>query len=295
MVKRTYGGKTPSAAVEKSFRDVVEKTRTARTRVRQLVAEKRWYKAETDPERLKRYLTRKAAIRSRGAEAIHDEIIDVQTAWFLQDGAQARRAVAFVEVMTPTESTVGSGFLISPRLFMTNQHVVVDMVAARAAQITFDRELGEDGRNGPTTTFQLDPDRFALFSPEGELDYALIAVGERNSGNAALTDFGFCILSDRPDKHAIGMNVNIVQHPSGYPKMIALRNNILQYRTDRTLLYETDTEHGSSGAPVFNDNWDLVALHHYGEPFLEPKDEQGKLIPANVNEGVRISAIYRDL
>jgi len=76
------------------------------------------------------------------------------------------------------------------------------------------------------------------------------------------------------NKHVIGMNVNIVQHPNALPKMVALRNNILQYRTDRTLLYETDTDHGSSGAAVFNDSWELVALHHFGEPSLERKERQ---------------------
>ncbi|MGY3404144.1 hypothetical protein ACVWZV_000257 [Bradyrhizobium sp. GM5.1] len=91
------------------------------------------------------------------------------------------------------------------------------------------------------------------------------------------------------------MNVNIIQHPNGLPKMIAVRDNVLQYRTDRTLLYETDTDHGSSGSPVFNDSWELVALHHFGEPFLEREDEQKRPIPTNVNEGVRISAIYKDL
>ena len=63
------------------------------------------------------------------------------------------------------------------------------------------------------------------------------------------------MLSNRPDKHVLGMNVNIIQHPQGLPKMIAIRNNLLDYRTPRTLLYETDTDHGSSGAPVLSDSW----------------------------------------
>jgi endonuclease G len=91
------------------------------------------------------------------------------------------------------------------------------------------------------------------------------------------------------------MNVNIIQHPLGLPKMIAIRNNYLTARTDRTLLYETDTQEGSSGSPVFNDTWDIVALHHWGEPFLEKTDDRGDPIPVTVNEGVRISAIYNNL
>ena len=91
------------------------------------------------------------------------------------------------------------------------------------------------------------------------------------------------------------MNLNIIQHPLGWPKTIAIRNNLLTFRTERTLLYETDTEVGSSGSPVFNDDWQLVALHHWGHPFLERKDDLGQTLPDNVNEGVRISAITRYL
>ena len=54
----------------------------------------------------------------------------------------------------------------------------------------------------------------------------LIAVGSVSSGSAKLAELGFIVLSDRPDKHAIGMNVNIIQHPRGWPKMISVRNNI---------------------------------------------------------------------
>ena len=66
---------------------------------------------------------------------------------------------------------------------------------------------------------------------------------------------------------------------------------------------EADTEKGSSGAPVFNDFWEVVALHHSGVPRT---DEQGRLVDANgkvlgagdaeqyewvANEGVRVSRI----
>lgn len=278
------------------FRKLVEETRAFRNEIRAKVDHKQWQYAEPNRDRFKAYVARRAdRAMLRSAEALQGDTIDFQPAWFLPDGAQARRAVAYVEVTVGGRSSRGSGFLISPSLFITNQHVIADENAARGAQIVFDRENGEGGRPQPTTSFLLDPDRFALFSKEEELDYAIVAVGERISGTGNLADFSFCFLSDRPDKHVLGMAVNIIQHPQGLPKMVAVRNNILQARTDRTLLYETDTDHGSSGAPVFNDDWEVVALHHYGEPFLERVDENGNTIPANVNEGVRISAIYQDI
>jgi endonuclease G, mitochondrial len=288
------------AAEEKSrLQTLVDETREERSRVKRLVASGNWQAAERDTERSKAYATqlqlKRAVAPSSRAEAIVGDTVDYQPVSFLVEGARTRRAVGFVEVNTPTTSELGSGFLVSPRLFITNQHVIRDVMAAHSAAVTFDREMDENGRPRATTAFQLDPETCAVFSAENELDYALIAVGARISGDATLADLGYCMLSDTPDRHVIGMNVNIVQHPNGWPKTVALRNNTLTFRTERTLLYETDTQPGSSGSPVFNDGWDLVALHHYGAPFLERTDAAGNPLPQSVNEGVRISAIVRDL
>ncbi len=271
-------------------------TSDERRRVRALVAQRRWKMAEPDAARSKAYATRssKRGVAASGAEAIQGDTIDYLPTSFLAEGAALRRAVAFIEVNTPREASLGTGFLVSSQLLLTNQHVVNDIAAARAATVTFDRELDEFGRPREMSVFMLDPDRCAVFSPEAELDYALIAVGPRVSGADTLANFGFCPMSDTPDRHVIGMNVNIVQHPRGMRKIVALRNNLLTARRDTKLLYETDTETGSSGAPVFSDTWDVVALHHYGEP-MDELDENGKPIPQTVNEGIRISAIVRDL
>jgi endonuclease G, mitochondrial len=289
-----------NADEEKSrLQTLVDETREQRARVKRLVASGQWQKAETDTTRSKAYAAqiqqKRAVMPSSSAEAIVGNTTDYQAVSFLVEGARTRRAVGFVEVNTPTTSELGSGFLVSPRLFMTNQHVVRDAIAAQSASVTFDREMDENGRPRATTVFQFASEVCAIFSPENELDYALIALGSRISGEATLADLGYCTLSDTPDRHVIGMNVNIVQHPNGWPKTVALRNNMLTFRTERTLLYETDTQTGSSGSPVFNDGWDLVALHHYGAPFLERVDEDGNPLPQSVNEGVRISAIVRDL
>lgn len=275
---------------------LVQATAEQRDRVRRLVAKGEWKRAEPDTERFRRYAAKRIQIRTRnGAESIQGDSLDFQPASFLPEGATVRRAVAYVEASFGTVSTTGSGFMISPRLFITNQHVIPDANAALGATITFDRELDETGRPRPITSFTLDPDTFALFSDEAELDYAVIAVGNRLSGQGSLEEFGYCPLSNAPDKHVVGMSANIVQHPLGQRKLISIRNNLLVFRTETTLLYETDTQVGSSGSPVFNDDWEVVALHHYGEPFLRKVDDDGKPVPAAVNEGIRISALVDDL
>jgi endonuclease G, mitochondrial len=285
-----------TAFTNTAFSDTVRATQHERSRVRQLVDAGRWREAEPDPARAIAFGQRRAAAAVvPGAESIQGSSNDLQQTRFLTLGGRVLRAVAFVEVSTPSDSCVGTGFMVSSRLLLTNAHVIPNDEAALGAMVTFDREGDERGRPRPTTAFQLDPAAFALYSPEDQLDYALVAVGSTISGAGRLEDYGCCRLSEKPDKHVLGMAVNIVQHPGGLPKMVALRNNLLTHRTDRTLLYETDTQGGSSGAPVFNDEWELIALHHWGQPFLERVDADGNALPVQVNEGVRISAIYRDL
>ena len=55
--------------------------------------------------------------------------------------------------------------------------------------------------------------------------------------------------------------VNVVQHPRGEHKQIALRNNLVSGADATTVRYLADTDYGSSGSPVCDDKWRVVALH----------------------------------
>ncbi len=276
------------------FRACVADTASERQRVRSLVACGQWRQAEPDSERARAYALRQRNLgHPGGPESIIGDSEDFLRASFLAQGAAVARAVAYVEVNGDQTSELATGFLISPRLFLTNQHVIADADAARGTRITFLRELDARGVPRATTSYLLAPQRLALFSPADQLDYAVIALGERQSGTATPEELGFCPLSDQPDKHVIGMAANIIQHPSGWMKMVSIRNNTVTARTEHTLLYETDTQQGSSGSPVFNDDWQLVALHHWGEPYRDAG--AGEQALHKVNEGIRISALYRDL
>lgn len=259
-----------------------------------LVQAGQWQEAERrrEPERLASFLARRRRGRvPSGAEAVQGPTNDIQRSAFLVEGAEVRRAVALVEVNDARASALGSGFLISPSLFITNNHVIRDADAARVATLRFDFELDKNGRPVPGTTYVLAPNRFFFTSPEEDLDFTIVALGELVTGDAGVQSLGFLPLSDASDKHALGIPLNIIQHPQGFTKMVTVRNNLLAERTDNTLLYETDTEVGSSGSPVFNDDWDVVALHHYGEPFRAKVDGGGQR--PELNEGIRISSIVR--
>lgn len=278
------------AAIQQRIANIAEE----RVKTQRKVASGAWRDAEPDATRSMAYsvrLDRKAG----HAEAVRGTN-DFQPAAFLSDGAKARRAVARTVLDTREESRTATGFLISPRLFMTNQHVVRSVAEAALTQIIFDDELDERGDLRPVTTFQLDPKVLFISSDEAEFDYSVIAVGRRVSGSAAIEDFGYCPISQSPDRHQLGINANIVQHPEGRKKVVVLRNNLIVARDDPNgrLFYDTDTLTGSSGSPVFNDLWDVVALHHYGEANQDLTIE-GRGNTRAVNEGIRISSIYDQL
>ncbi len=288
----------PSSALINTFNS----TYARRSLIRNRLARGKWWECEPDTQRLAAFQSRRKSLQVNGDEVLQGETSDYQGSAFLAIGAQTRRAIAYVEINLPNTFLQATGFLIGGGLFITNNHVIRHAEDALNASVFFDRELDRNRQPLETTAFRLDPTRFFVSSPPDKLDYTLVALGERITGNATLSELGSCPLSPMPDKHILGMNINIVQHPKGQYKQVAIRNNLLTYRTQNTLLYETDTEVGSSGSPVFNDMWELVALHHSGEPYLANTDipdpinqDDSESFSIYANEGIRASVIHESL
>ncbi|MFD4501620.1 trypsin-like peptidase domain-containing protein [Streptomyces sp. NPDC058457] len=232
---------------------------------------------------------------------------DLQAWSFLPRGARAARTVARISVReNGRELPLGTGFLVSPSLLMTNHHVLTDPEAARQCFLEFDAQVTVDNTAQPPTRLELDPDGF--FVTDERLDFALVLVAPGPDPRPAGDTFGWNRLSAQPGKLVIGEPVNVVGHPMGRLKEIAVRDNMLQVRLDDFLHYKTDTEPGNSGSPVFNDQWEVVALHHSGVPRT---DEQGRTLRRDgqvwqpgdgddaidwvSNEGVRVSSILKHL
>ena len=221
--------------------------------------------------------------------------IDYLSVAFLDRARAATRSV--VRIVDTNRSPIGTGVMVSPRLLLTNQHVTQTAAEAIGQIAQFGYQLGVDGVPAPFTEFHLDPEAFYVSSPESERDFALIALGRKISGPGRLAEFGYAALSSADDKHAIGDFVTIIEHPEGGYMQIALRENHVIGRGMKkiTLHYGADTLPGASGSPVFNDDLELIALHHAGGPMNDHQLEDGSEVPPDSNEGIRISAIAASL
>jgi len=226
-----------------------------------------------------------------GAEAVWGQTIDFTGVSFFQRGRTAANAVA--RVAWNTNRPRDSGFMVSDRLFITNNHVIPNPDVARQLHVEFDYELDIHEVPVNMTSFAFAPDVFFVTDGVEGLDFTLIAIGDRLQGARELASYGNCALSDASDKHAIGEVVNVVQHPNGRYKEVVLRENRLVARAPQALHYVAATLPGSSGSPVFNNQWQVVALHHWGGPFRDLIDDAGQRVPREVNEGIRISSIVQ--
>jgi endonuclease G len=236
-------------------------------------------------------LARAARPSAAGAEQVWGTTLDFVNVGFLAQGAKTARSVG--RVAFRSGQPLGSGFLIGAGLFITNHHVISRSEMAEQLAIEFDYELDLVGRPRAVTRFMIDSSVFVT-DPVTGLDYTVLAIGQRLDGELPLETFGFSPISDASDKHMLGEFANIVQHPQGRFKEVVLRENRLVSRSDVALHYLADTERGSSGSPVYNSEWRVIALHHWGGPWIQETDEQGRPL-VDVNEGVRISSIVKNL
>ncbi|MBK8904547.1 MAG: trypsin-like peptidase domain-containing protein [Anaerolineaceae bacterium] len=201
---------------------------------------------------------------------------------FLARGLEVSRAVVYIEVTTGEKSWSGTGFLIAPDILMTNHHVLPDASLLQSVTFRFNYQHTFQGQEELTEDYSVSdqPDYIA----NSELDYAVVRLAS-NPGNK----WGYLPLSTQvPPK---GSRVNIVQHPNGLPKQISIQNNFVKFANTTKLQYVTSTMPGSSGSPVFNNKWEVVALHRAGG--LLSEEENGPLYYRN--EGATIQAIIQTL
>lgn len=242
------------------------------------------------------------------ATLAHERILgsnDMRDINYLELAIAVARAICRIRI----GSAAGTGVLVGPKLLMTNNHVLRSVEDALAAEAQFDYQENASGDLLPVHAYRLDPNGF--FYTSKDLDFTIVGVTETSAKGQSISRYPWMKMIATLGKAEKDDPINIIQHPRGGLKQIALRNNIVINIPDGKpdfLYYTTDTEPGSSGSPCFNDQWELIALHHSGvprtagdailkkdgTPWNEDKDDPA-LIEWIANEGARVSAILAAL
>jgi endonuclease G, mitochondrial len=245
-------------------------------------------------------------------EQIASEISYLMPVGFLDNGQRAARGVARICVPQVFDGkprmngakpslALGTGWLIAPGLLVTNHHVIAARFAGDAPVTASDLVMQVAGTDAwfdyvdiskPHHSYRIT----TLEASDEGLDYAVLRVGDAAAADARpLSEWGYLRVAPETDELRRGRPLNIIQHPSGDVKQIAIRrNDCVGIKDGDEFLYLTDTLPGSSGSPVFNDDWLVVGLHRAAQTLPEKVYMKGETIKYN-NVGVRIHAILRHL
>jgi hypothetical protein len=187
---------------------------------------------------------------------------------FLERGLRAAGAVGRVE---HRGTKIGTAFLIAPDLVLTNDHVVREIPALAQGGVRFNVGLQDEDQ------WRYFAELVAHSATEA-LDFALVRL-TAPAGGAPVTLSAEAAYPAQP--------ANILQFPglTGGLMQVALRYNAIVHVDDTRLYYVTDTEAGSSGSPVFDDRWRVIALHRAGIV------DDARRPVKNANQGVPLAAI----
>jgi hypothetical protein len=228
--------------------------------------------------------------------------------------------VCRLEIRTGSRLVYSTGFLVGPRVVMTNHHVIADLIPPTTAGGTgnppsvnalarFDYKRMYDAFGNAVGTHEgrtckFEDDWLIDYSPStptssqteaDALDYALIRLAEpvgddRLDGGAKQETpvrRGFVDMPRAAHDFLPESSLFILQHPRGSPLQLALETKSVLgvFENGARVRYTTNTEPGSSGSPCFTAKWELAALHSSGDPDFDPGHKP------TYNEGIPISAI----
>lgn len=189
----------------------------------------------------------------------------------------------------------GTSFLVGKNLLLTNHHVLNSVDVARSAVAEFDYEVSSsDLLAGTSSTlskkqFHLNPERlFVTSKTDGGLDFTFVWIDD-----AAERDYGAIPMERASFTVDRGEQACVIHHPRGEPKEVSLDDTDVLNIETTVIHYSSDTDYGSSGAPVLDRSGRLIALHHAREPRRTELPDGGTVDA--VNEGIKIGAIAVDL
>ncbi len=210
-------------------------------------------------------------------------------------------------------NAAGTGFLVGADAMLTNYHVLESVLKeptlAKKVTCRFDYKVLADKSRVEgvviglhSTDWNLDFSKYSAAEQtrnpdnppptQDELDYALVRLtrrlGEETAaprGGAAGPRRGWLTIPVNAPVFIPKMPLMIAQHPDGKPLKLAVdTESVIGVNAGGTRVrYATNTEAGSSGSPVFDLDWNLIALHHLGDPAYDH--------PPAYNQGVPIDKI----
>ena len=190
--------------------------------------------------------------------------------------ARRELAVCRIEVpdSDPARQGIGTGFLITDDLVLTNHHVAFESAASRGYGpekliCRFDFKIASDGRqiNSGVSYGLSKTAGVAAASAVNELDFAVLRLDTKagqepvggNSDRAPSRGF----VPPTTHQPKVGEPISIIQHPSASPLKFAF-GTVTSLRSPQLVDYNASTEPGSSGSPCFSLTWELLALHRSG-------------------------------
>ncbi|QDH80272.1 S8 family serine peptidase [Echinicola soli] len=268
---------------------------------------------EDDLERVKLRMAREEGEMPIIMERINGGV-DFQDSYILEMLSALSKAVCRI---TQHGRPLGTGFLISDNVIITNNHVIDSSESAHGMLAEFNYELDRDKNIKKSFSFQLDAERFFLTSsyvaapeiPYSGLDFTMIAVAEKSQEDISLSTIKPIYLDGIRGKIIKGESCVIIQHPKGMPKKIVLKNTAFFSETRTRIVYESDTLPGSSGSMVVAlGTGEIIALHHAGLPRTDSQNRiltrSGEIATASTpdeeidwigNEGIKISRVINAL
>jgi V8-like Glu-specific endopeptidase len=208
--------------------------------------------------------------------------------WY-RTGLKRCRAVG--RIQTADDDGVGTGFLVAgpdlhpdlpPLVVVTNGHVVPEELDPGRAHVAFH---GLDDDPGRQARFRVAQQWWYQPSADSGLDTTILEL-DGYPQDVVPTP----LAQGLPVKPLRQRRAYVIGHPGGSAQpQFSLQDNILLDYDHRVLHYRSPTEGGSSGSPVFDDEWRLIGLHHAGGTRMPQLNRAGGTYAAN--EGITIDAI----
>lgn len=212
--------------------------------------------------------------------------------WY-RSGLNCCRSVA--RIGTDTKRGIGTGFLICGKdifelwgdelILVTNAHVLSNDASVKGAlrpddAVVYFEALSENG--GKEVVCEIK--EILWTSPPEKFDATFARL------SLSISNAGACELSKALPLREDNQHIYIIGHPGGGSLSFSIHDNLLLDYEERFIHYRTPTEGGSSGSPVFNQQWKLIGLHHKGGELPKLNGQVGTY---EANEGIWIQAIKK--